>query len=115
MSEDLNSLPAPDRVAQARSEFCRFYGIATPEEGSMMDALVLAREAFLQNMQIPRQPLPPELRSAVEKMTDAFERLYTVLREAVRNSSAFARIDDAEQARIERELFDAFAGLPESG
>jgi hypothetical protein len=114
MSEDMNSLPVPDRVAQARSQFCQFYGIATPEEGSLMDALVLSRDAFLQNMQIPRQHLSPELRIAVEKMTDAFERLYTVLREAVRNSAAFARIDDAEQARIERELFDAFASLPES-
>lgn len=114
MSQDTAPSSPSDRLTQARIRYRQFYDLASRQEGAFMDALVLAHVAFKEDMRIPRQTLPPGIRLEIEKMTDAFERLFTVLREAVRHSAAFARIDDAEQAKIERELFDVLTGLPES-
>lgn len=109
MSDDIE-LPTPDAGrAKARRDYPQFYLLASPEEESLMDGLALAHVTLRENFQVPRRFLPPSLRPEVEKMTDAFERLFTVLREAVRSSSAYAKIDDAERAKIERELFEISA------
>jgi hypothetical protein len=114
MSQDTDSFSPADRLAQARRQFPQYYHLATKEEEAMMDALVLTHVAFQDDVRIPRQTLPPSIRGEVEKMTDAFERLFTVLRETVRASAAFSQVDDSEQAKIERELFDVLAGMTET-
>ena len=109
MSENIE-LPTPDSIrAKARRDFPQFYLLATPEEEDLMDALVLARVAVLGDMAIPRQFIPPGVRVEVEKTTDAVERLFTTLREAVRGGAAFGRDDDEERAKIERDLFEVVA------
>jgi len=106
MSEDSDSPYHRVILADARRDFPQFYLLAVPEEEELMDALVLARVALLGDVAIPRQFIPPGIRVEVEKTTDAVERLFTVLREAVRGGSAFSRVDEEERAKIERDLFE---------
>ncbi len=93
-------------VAAARRAFPQFYRLSSPEEEALMDGLALARASLMENVAVPRSALTPLLRGEVEKMTNAVEGLFTVLREAVRRSAAFHRVDDHVQAQIEREMLE---------
>lgn len=109
MSEDIELPSEESRLARARRDFPQFYLLASPEEESAMDGLVLSHVATRDNFRVPRQFLSPRLRADVDRVTDAFEQLFTALREAVRASAAYARVDDEERAKIERELCEITA------
>lgn len=100
--EDVNALFL---LAEAKQRFRVFYLMASPEEEATMNALVLAHAAFLRASSAPRANLPPTLRAHLERSTDATERLFTHLREAVRASPTFARIPEGEQSQIARHAF----------
>lgn len=109
MSKEDEPRALDPRLAQARRDFPHYYVLASAEEAALMDALVLAHHALLENIRIPRQFLSPNLRPDVEKTTDAIEGLYTVLRASVQGGGAFSQVNDAEQARMERTLFSVEA------
>ncbi|HRE04616.1 MAG TPA: hypothetical protein PKX00_03340 [Opitutaceae bacterium] len=92
-------------VASVRQSFPRFYAAETPDDGTLLDALALARAALLLGMGTPRDRDGGEAQAFLEKVTDAIERRFTYLRERVRESMSFQILTAEEQARMEAALF----------
>ncbi len=53
----------------------------------------------------PREHVEPSLRAAVERATDALERIFTPLREVVRLAPTFNALTIGEQLAIEGTVF----------
>jgi len=102
--------PGPrDPLAEARKSYVQFYLLASLEDEQLLDLLVITRAALLPIMNTPRDYVPPVIRDGVEKTTDATERVFTELREAVRACATFQRISDDERCAIEKVAFQVKA------
>lgn len=103
--ESNEPLPHP-LVALARRYFAGYYARADVNETRWMDALILTRTELLQSLERPREDLSAEVRSGLERRSDSIERLFTELRERVRQSAAFAALSAADRERVERDAFE---------
>ena len=101
MSESDLPEESRQRLRQARIDFAGYYGAATPADVEVMDQLVLAHAAYLATVQFRRDELPDLVRQQFERMCFTVDQLFTYFREAVRSSQTFARMEIAEQRRIE--------------
>ncbi len=93
------------QVTAARIEFAAFYADASDFDAALMDALVMMRRPLAEFSNLSRDHLR-SLRPGVERTSDAVEHVFTGLREMVRASVTFRRLNDAERSRIERLVFD---------
>lgn len=92
-------------IATTRQAFPQFYAAEITEDGTLLDALALARAALLLGMGAPRDREGGDAQAFLEKATDAMERRFTQLRERVRESTSFQIQTAEEQARMEAALF----------
>lgn len=90
----------------ARAEFPCFYGSANARDIAMFDALVLSRVEFAAGISAPRKGLPHDARQVLERHTDAREREYAGLRDAVLHCDTFRALDAGERGKITQTLFD---------
>lgn len=100
-SEDSSAL-----LRWARDEFPSFYAAANMRDGANFDALVLSRVEFAAGISAPRTGLPYPARQILERHTDAREREYAGLRDAVLRSETFRRLDATERGKIVQTLLD---------
>lgn len=105
--------PIPRLLAQARRSFRAFYDIATPDDQTWFDALVLGHWALNQGASAPRENMPD--RAGFEKAADETERRFMQARDNVRNCATFAKLEPGHQQRIVDNLFEPLPpwGLPE--
>lgn len=89
----------------ARRDFAAYYAAATPEDGGLLDDLVLARAAVLVLMNCQRPHVPAPIRLHLEKTSDAVDQLFAHFREAVRASATYRLLGEADQVHVQRHLF----------
>lgn len=92
-------------VATARRDFAWFYANATPLDATLMDNLVRGIAALTVLINTPREHVAPQIRTHLERTTDAVDQLFAAQREAVRACPTFTALSVAEQHAIERVLF----------
>lgn len=92
-------------VADVRRRFPAYYAQATVWEMAWLDALVMARAAYLLGIGTPREGVEPKARVELERATDLIEKRFVELRDRVRTSIAFQHLSAQEQRRAEMELF----------
>jgi hypothetical protein len=100
-----------DFLADARQVFRQFYLTASPRDGALLDGLVMAHAALSTGMNLSRVGLRESDHRDLERACVQAEQKFSELREMVRTCPTFARIDDVEQARIERKLFEVRSPL----
>lgn len=93
-------------LATARRDFSSFYASATPRDMALIDALVWAHATLVVAINAPRENLPDEIRTELERTTNSNEQFFTDLREEVRVCATFNALGDADQIAIERVLFN---------
>lgn len=99
-------------VGSVRQAFPRYYAAGIPEGAALLDALALARAAFLVGVGAPRDRDGGDAQAFLERATDAMERRFTQLRERVRKSTSFQIQTAQEQARMEASLFSVKGRKP---
>ena len=105
-SEPMESSTTRDPLlVGARRDFSAFYGIATTQEAAWFDALVLTRAAYIRAANTAAQDRLHVSAKEIEQANELDEELFVGLRGAVRRSSAFEALSDADKGHIEREVF----------
>ncbi len=99
---DMDFPTARDFLGDARRDFREFYLLATPEDEGLLDGLVMAHAALVVGINTPRENVAPVIRHELEKTADSVERLFTDLREAVRDCPTFQRVSGGERFAIEK-------------
>jgi hypothetical protein len=99
--------PSPESLkASARHDFPGFYRLASSDDARLMDNLLMAHAGFLIGYHAPRPDDDPALKAEVERICDAAERLFMMVREEVRQCRAFRTAPVAEQFLIQKVLFE---------
>jgi hypothetical protein len=93
---------------EARRLFGAFYGIATADDTTWFDSLVMPREAFTRAANFPRIAVGTPEGDALERACDEAERRFMRARDQVRGSPSFKKLHAADQKRIADIVFEAF-------
>lgn len=101
---------ADDAIREARRTYPGFFMVASPEEESLIGAVILARMAFLTASAAPRSGVAAPIRGALERVTNGSETLFLTLRDAMRSCPAYSRMDDGERDKLERDVLET--GFP---
>ena len=92
-------------LQDARKDFAVFYRTATAIDASLMDCLEMAPAALVPVFNLPRENLPPLIRTELERATSANEQFFTELRERVRACPTFQALRVENQLLIEWGVF----------
>ena len=104
------SLYNPETLLRgARRTFRIFYEAATVIDAGLMDALVLAHAGLRIGMAAPREGVPPEIRSELERKTNTAEFIFADLRRCVQECETFLALPLVAREQIERDLFQLSA------
>jgi hypothetical protein len=95
-------------LQEARRSFRAFYSIATPDDATWFDALIVAHAALTQGMSIPRELVPAEDRGDLEHACDDAERNFMQARDRVRECPTFRKLVLGDQRRIALVLFELY-------
>lgn len=96
-------------LANARRAFTFFYDIASEEDIFAMDQLVLTSEILAINIKFPRQPLPPPLRTSIERLGHLVELNFLDARRRLSECQTFQNLDCRHQQQIADALFSPFS------
>ncbi len=96
----------------ARKNFPNYYAVALAHDVGLLDGLCLTRVALLIGINSPRPRVDVALRFELERTTDATERVFTELREAVRSSATFAVVPEEERIKLEQTIFEVRPPIP---
>ena len=99
--------PALERslLDAARNQYSGFYRSADAGDAKIMDDLVLCRTTLKNAFNEPRDYMPPEFSVSFEQVCNHTEQVFTRLREGVRTSETFRRLNGMDRLHIEFTLF----------
>ena len=92
-------------LQDARTDFAIFYKTASAIDASLMDCLEMAHAALVPVFNLPRENLPPLIRTELERATSANEQFFTELRERVRACPTFQALHVEDQLLIKWGVF----------
>jgi hypothetical protein len=93
-------------LRDARRGFPVFYSAATKLDATGLDSLVMAHAALVVAMNASRSNIPSELRTEIERITNASEQMFTKLRGFVRECDTYKALPQNLQEEIRRVLFE---------
>ena len=93
---------------EARRSLRAFYSIASSDDATWMNTLVLAHVALTQGTNIGRDVLSDTKRPNRESSSDKAEEYYRQARERVRGCRTFQTLVSDDQARIATTLFKLY-------
>ena len=98
--------PYDELRAEARRSFRAFYTVATPHDAPLLDSLVIAYVTLRQATNIPRELIPAQERTVIERDCNEVEQRFMIACERVQQCATFRKLVPGDQRRIKAILFD---------